>query len=488
MPIVDHASKWFATKSKIDAALYLIKNIELNNVTPFTYGDGLTYYEVLSRLREVVSEVVEYVNEFGNEERRLVDDFNKQIQEFVKNQNSAYDLNVDRIKNATASFESAVGKLMNSLLTEKFEKHPSGKFFTTTAKDGSQIAVASSQGMQDVLDELTTVRSSVNSNKANSDRRLNDLESNSIVNRVSKYPHTLILGSSNAILTGYANGTWDEWCRSKGEIPHNYASNGGGFTSNDDNNFITMLNNAATQISEFQRNLTGRCYIIDLIYDIRTGRDISQPFERFMQKLKEAFPNCKDIIVLPALYNECDANNDFNIARRCASTTNAIKRLATPHGAVVCEGSRSWFHNGQENKFFTPEMNVHFTPAGYKYAQQQFDAWLRGGSGWVNYGWEDITGLANLNNVRQNNFLYAVCRRERDDVTIHATFEVGSVTNGEVLFRLPAWARPYTNFYVTMWQDSTAFRGNVNHNGNVIALKDIPAGTRLAIDASYSIF
>lgn len=488
MPIVDHTSKWFATKSKMDAALYLIKNIELNNVTPFTYGDGLTYYEVLSRLREVVSEVVEYVNEFGNEERRLVDDFNKQIQEFVKNQNSAYDLNVDRIKNATSAFESAVGKLMNSLLAEKFEKHPSGKFFTTTAKDGSQIGVASSQGMQDVLDELTTVRSTVNSNKANADRRLNDLESNSIVNRVSKYPHTLILGSSNAILTGYANGTWDEWCRSKGEIPHNYASNGGGFTSSDDNNFLTMLNNAATQISEFQRNLTGRCYIIDLIYDIRTGRDISQPFERFMQKLKGAFPNCKDIIVLPALYNECDANNDFNIARRCASTTNAIKRLATPHGAVVCEGSRSWFHNGQEAKFFTPEMNVHFTPTGYKYAQQQFDAWLRGGSGWVNYGWEDITGLANLNNVRQNSFLYAVCRRERDDVTIHATFEVGSVTNGEVLFRLPAWARPYTNFYVTMWQDSTAFRGNVNHNGNVISLKDIPAGTRLAIDASYSIF
>lgn len=488
MPLIDHSNKWFAVKSKMDAALFLIKNIELNNVTPFTYGDGLTYYEVLSRLREVIAEVVEYVNEFGDEERRLVNDFNEKIQEFVKNQNAAYDSNVDRIKSATAAFEASVNKMMGSLLTEKFDKHPSGKFFTTTAKDGSQIAVASSQGMQEVLDELTTVRSSVNSNKANADRRLNDLESNSIVNRVSKYPHTLILGSSNAILTGYANGTWDEWCRSKGEIPHNYASNGGGFTSNDDNNFLTMLNNAATQISEFQRGLTGRCYIIDLIYDIRTGRDISQPFERFMQKLKGAFPNCKDIIVLPALYNECDANNDFNIARRCASTTNAIKRLASPYGAVVCEGSRSWFHNGQEAKFFTPEMNVHFTPAGYKYAQQQFDAWLRGGSGWVNYGWEDITGLANLNNVRQNNFLYAVCRRERDDVTIHATFEVGSVTSGEILFRLPAWARPYTNFYVTMWQDSTAFRGNVNHNGNVIALKDIPAGTRLAIDASYSIF
>lgn len=488
MPLIDHSNKWFAVKSKMDAALFLIKNIELNNVTPFTYGDGLTYYEVLSRLREVIAEVVEYVNEFGDEERRLVNEFNEKIQEFVKNQNAAYDSNVDRIKSATAAFEASVNKMMGSLLTEKFDKHPSGKFFTTTAKDGSQIAVASSQGMQEVLDELTTVRSSVNSNKANADRRLNDLESNSIVNRVSKYPHTLILGSSNAILTGYANGTWDEWCRSKGEIPHNYASNGGGFTSNDDNNFLTMLNNAATQISEFQRGLTGRCYIIDLIYDIRTGRDISQPFERFMQKLKGAFPNCKDIIVLPALYNECDANNDFNIARRCASTTNAIKRLASPYGAVVCEGSRSWFHNGQEAKFFTPEMNVHFTPAGYKYAQQQFDAWLRGGSGWVNYGWEDITGLANLNNVRQNNFLYAVCRRERDDVTIHATFEVGSVTSGEILFRLPAWARPYTNFYVTMWQDSTAFRGNVNHNGNVIALKDIPAGTRLAIDASYSIF
>lgn len=488
MPIADKSRRWLQIYMKMEEANYLINTVNINNVTPFTYGDGLTYYEVLSKLREVISDIIEYVNEFGEEERRLVDEFNKKVKEFVASNREVFETQQTSFKNALKELDKQTDAFMKSLLVEKFEKHASGKFFTTTAKDGSQIAVASSQGMQDVLDELATVRSSVNSNKANADRRLNDLESNSIVNRVSKYPHTLILGSSNAILTGYANGTWDEWCRSKGEIPHNYASNGGGFTSNDDNNFLTMLNNAATQISEFQRNQTGRCYIIDLIYDIRTGRDISQPFERFMQKLREAFPNCKDIIVLPALYNECEANNDFNIARRCASTTNAIKRLATPHGAVVCEGSRSWFHNGQEAKFFTPDMNVHFTPAGYKYAQQQFDAWLRGGSGWVNYGWEDITGLANLNNVRQNNFLYAVCRRERDDVTIHATFEVGSVTNGEVLFRLPAWARPYTNFYVTMWQDSTAFRGNVNHNGNVIALKDIPAGTRLAIDASYSIF
>lgn len=488
MPLTDKSKRWLKIYERMDAALYLINSININNVTPFTYGDGLTYYEVLSKLREVISDVVEYVNEFGEEEAKIVADFNEKVKKFVADNASVFDSQKNSFNKALEDLEKQTNAFLGKLLVEKFEKHPSGKFFTTRAKDGSQIAVASSEGMQDVLDNLQSIRGDINGNKTNTDSRLNDLESNSIVNRVSKYPHTLILGSSNAILTGFANGTWDAWCRAKGEIPHNYASNGGGFTSNDDNNFNTMLNNAATQISEYQRKMTGRCYIIDMIYDIRTGRDISQPFERFMAKLKESFPNCKDIIVLPALYNECEANDDFNIARRCASTTNAIKRLATPHGAIVCEGSRSWFHNGKEPKFFTPEMNVHFTPEGYKYAQQQFDAWLRGGSGWVNYGWEDFTGLANLNNVRQNNFLYAVCRRERDDVTIHATFEVGSVTNGEVLFRLPPWARPYTNFYVTMWQDSTAFRGNVNHNGNVIALKDIPAGTRLSIDASYSIF
>lgn len=488
MPLTDKSKRWLQIYERMEAVNYLISTVNINNVTPFTYGDGLTYYEVLSKLREVIGDVVEYVNEFGEEEAKIVADFNEKVKKFVEDNASVFDTQQKAFKGALAELEKQTNAFLGTLLVEKFEKHPSGKFFTTTAKDGSQIAVASSAGMQDVLDNLQSIRGDINGNKTDADRRLNDLESNSIVNRVSKYPHTLILGSSNAILTGYSNGTWDAWCRSRGEIPHNYASNGGGFTSNDDNNFNTMLNNAATQISENHRKKLGRCYIIDMIYDIRTGRDISQPFERFMNKLKEAFPNCKDIIVLPALYNECEANDDFNIARRCASTTNAIKRLATPHGAVVCEGSRSWFHNGKEPKFFTPEMNVHFTPEGYKYAQQQFDAWLRGGSGWVNYGWEDFTGLANLNNVRQNSFLYAVCRRERDDVTIHATFEVGSISNGEVLFRLPAWARPYTNFYVTMWQDSTAFRGNVNHNGNIIALKDIPAGTRLAIDASYSIF
>lgn len=488
MDVTKNAGRWLKTFVELDRALYMINTLSINNITPFTYGDGLTYYEVLSKLREVISEVVDYVNDFGEEEKKLVADLNAKTTKIIVDINDARDLTTKSYKNSLDDLRNSVNTLLQSLISEKFEKDPSGKFYKTRAKDGTEIAVPAQVALQDLSDDLGTVRNNLANARSQLSSRIDDLENNSITNRVSKYPHTLILGSSNAILTGYANGTWDNWCRSKGEEPHNYASNGGGFTSNDDNNFLTMLNNAASQIAAGHKNLVGRCYIIDMIYDIRTGRDISQPFERFVQKLKAAFPNCKDLIILPALYNECEANDDFNIARRCASTTNAIKRLATPHGAIVCEGSRSWFHNGKEPKFFTPEMNVHFTPEGYKYAQQQFDAWLRGGSGWVNYGWEDITGLANLDNVRQNNFLYAVCRREKDDVTIHATFEVGSVTNGEVLFRLPAWARPYTNFYVTMWQDSTAFRGNVNHNGNVIALKDIPAGTRLAIDATFSIF
>lgn len=212
MPIADKSRRWLQIYRRMEEANYLINTVNINNVTPFTYGDGLTYYEVLSKLREVISDIVDYVNEFGEEEKRLVAEFNEKVKEFVASNRDVFETQQTSFKNALKELDKQTDAFLKSLLVEKFEKHPSGKFFTTTAKDGSQIAVASSQGMQDVLDELTTVRSSVSSNKANADRRLNDLESNSIVNRVSKYPHTLIIGSSNAILTGHANGTWDESC------------------------------------------------------------------------------------------------------------------------------------------------------------------------------------------------------------------------------------------------------------------------------------
>ena len=77
MPISDKPRRWLQIYKRMEEANYLINTVNINNVTPFTYGDGLTYYEVLSKLREVISDVVEYVNEFGEEEKRLVAEFNE---------------------------------------------------------------------------------------------------------------------------------------------------------------------------------------------------------------------------------------------------------------------------------------------------------------------------------------------------------------------------------------------------------------------------
>ena len=47
----------------IDQALWRVQNRSINNVTPFTYRDGLTYYDVLQRLRSSVIDVISYVND-----------------------------------------------------------------------------------------------------------------------------------------------------------------------------------------------------------------------------------------------------------------------------------------------------------------------------------------------------------------------------------------------------------------------------------------
>ena len=100
MPISDKSRRWLQIYRRMEEANYLINTVNINNVTPFTYGDGLTYYEVLSKLREVISDVVEYVNEFGEEERRLVAEFNEKVKEFVASNRDVFETQQASFKNA----------------------------------------------------------------------------------------------------------------------------------------------------------------------------------------------------------------------------------------------------------------------------------------------------------------------------------------------------------------------------------------------------
>lgn len=91
MPIADKSRRWLQIYKRMEEANYLINTVNINNVTPFTYGDGLTYYEVLSKLREVITDIVEYVNEFGEEERRLVAEFNEKVKQFVASNRDVFE-------------------------------------------------------------------------------------------------------------------------------------------------------------------------------------------------------------------------------------------------------------------------------------------------------------------------------------------------------------------------------------------------------------
>ena len=44
----------------IDQALWRVQSRSVNNITPFTYRDGLTYIDVLERIRSSVIDVITF--------------------------------------------------------------------------------------------------------------------------------------------------------------------------------------------------------------------------------------------------------------------------------------------------------------------------------------------------------------------------------------------------------------------------------------------
>ena len=224
-----------------------------------------------------------------------------------------------------------------------------------------------------------------------------------------------------------------------------------------------------------------------MLNDVRGRADIRSSAESFVRKCVQNFPNAK-IYVIPVLYNEHDLNNDWTMAMFCANLTNVIKEVLEPYGGLVCEGSRSWFHNGKQARYFPEEAGVHFNTAGYEFAQRQFDLWLEGGSGWVDYGWYDLKNGANFAKVKNEDWLKAYACRKGDIVHVHGTFSTIQMTTWDVLFTLPGWARPFRPMYITAWNGTKAFPLVVDVKGKMVVPDNITDNTILAFNGTYPIF
>lgn len=479
---------------KIDRAMWKVRSRDINNVTPFTYRDGLTYVDVLERLRSSVIDVIEFTNSFGEEQDKIIKRINEVVDNFItemEKRHVQWDASVEEKRKALEDrmkeFESkVVSALFNTTNDENVVEAPTvggGKIQVPSKKWQDRTISDLTQIRADTTTQLSFLKKSVDNdfyNKATSDKRYDP------IHRVL-YPHSLIIGSSNAESRGWPNGTWDRWVAAKGEIPHNYGYSGGGFTSTPDNNFNTQIDRAISDSVGDRAKLTGQIYVIDMLNDIRGKTDIRASATTFIKKVATNFPNAK-VYVIPVLYNEHSLNNDWLMAMNCAAATNALKEVFEPYGALICEGSRSWFHNGKQARYFSEDSGVHFVTAGYEFAQRQFDNWLEGGSGWVDHGWYDLKGSASLDRVKNNANLQMYIARKEDIVHIHGMFSVGPLQEFLTMFNVPAWARPYRNMYIPAYDNTMIFPLIVDNTGALVPAARITTDKTFAVNGTYPIF
>lgn len=282
---------------KIDRAMWKVRSRDINNITPFTYRDGLTYTDVLERLRSSVIDVIEFTNSFGAEQDKIVKRINEVVDNFItemEKRHNQWDASVEEKRSA---LEARMQEFENKVTSALFNTTNDGNVVEAPTVGGGKIQVPSKNWQDktnrdlakirtDTTAQLATLKNSVDNdfyNKTTSDKRYDP------IHRVL-YPHSLIIGSSNAESKGWPNGTWDRWVAAKGEIPHNYGYSGGGFTSTPDNNFNTQIDRAITDSVGDRAKLTGQIYVIDMLNDIRGKTDIRASARTFIQKVATNFP------------------------------------------------------------------------------------------------------------------------------------------------------------------------------------------------------
>lgn len=442
----------------IDQALWRVQNRSINNVTPFTYRDGLTYYDVLQRLRSSVIDVIEYVNLFGEEQDKIIERLNNTVNNFITEVEKTHDGWNKELDAKKTALEATIEDFKKRLIDAEFRKvdedfieaplkAPAGSKVTLTTRTWADKLQAANQR------SLTEFQTKLDRLSAETNTRLQSYytktESNDIFLEDPKLNEGVVIGSSNATIE--ASRWTEQLCQELGLNPNVYAIGGGGFTSTPDNNFLTQLSNAYNGMNQVKRNRTKYLFVIDLLNDIRAQNSITSNARTFFQRARSYFPNA-EIRILPVTYNEASLNNYVQMARSCVSRTFEVMEASQPYGGIVCEGSRTWLHMGTEKAGVWDQGvdNVHMTAAGYAHVKQLFKNWINGASSWYNPPSEALHPLTAGAIVHDYNYL--VCERDRDWVNIQGTFKVGANNAGYdvKLTGTPGWARPYDGVMSTI--------------------------------------
>ena len=478
--------------SAIDAALYRLSPPTTPYSTPFTYNNGLTVLEILERIRQAVIDTITYAEGFGKEVEGIVKEINKIAEQWAKDSKKKLDdfesfLNDSRrsTDEKIAAMNSLIESFKARLVNARFDRIEDGDYVDAPMMDSSRIQVVTKQRAEKIDAAVEKVKADVRAilatyyTKAEADDKF--LED-------PKLTEGVVFGSSNATIE--ASRWTEQLCRDMGVNPNVFAIGGGGFTSTPDNNFITQVNNARSQMSDEKKRATKYVFLIDMLNDIRAQNSVTEQAGTFFSLVRQYFPNAT-IYVLPVTYNEASLNEYVQIARSCVSRTYEVINAGKAYGAIVCEGSRSWLHFGKEQaKSWDQGVdNVHMTDAGYRHVRQLFVNWIHGGPSFLNPPSYDLHPLSASTVARNYNYLN--CERHGDFVNIQGTFRVAGTDVGydAKLMDLPGWARPYDGVMSSIiGNDRTYKYVYVAKTGGMHAGDILKANQTYQVNMTYRIF
>lgn len=328
--------------NSIDRAMWRVQGSQVNNVTPFTYRDGLTYLEVLERIRGSVVETIDYVGKFGEEQKKIINLMNEKIATFITEMEKTHDtwnkdIEVKR-KDTLDTIESFKSRLIQVALTPS----RSSRYNLDNAFVGAQMMNGKTQYMATInLTEKMEERiDSVNSKIDNQIAALPNTYYNKTYldaefQRVAQYDQAVIIGSSNVKTDG---GAWATQLATEYGFKraHNYGIGGGAFTSAQGARFDTQIQNAYRALGENNRKIGG-VFIIDMLNDIRAMHNVQQMAEVCAGMIETYWPNSK-VYCIPVIWNDSSLNSgkmSESIQARTSEFMWAFNKLSP----AICEGS-----------------------------------------------------------------------------------------------------------------------------------------------------
>ena len=480
--------------NSIDRALWRVRDRSVNNITPFTYRDGLTYLEVLEHIRGAVVECIEYIGKFGEEQDKIIKELNTKVSTFITEMEKVHDgWNKDieeKRKNVLSTIEEFKNRLIAVALTpaKSSRYNLNNAFLSTTMMDGSTHYMATNLLTEKMEERIDGVNSSLTNslNTGLADRYTKSESDNRFVQKEIK--HGIIIGNSNATYPWF-----NRVLTEQGYIPHNYAIGGAAFYKGWSGAYINQLNTAKNQaIRDGYMDKIKCVSFVCMLNDIRLGQSISETAAECAAFVKANWPKAK-VICIPVILNRSSLNISKETGRSVVMRTNEFAEAFADLKPLICNGSKSWFWESGDagHNWIKGNDEVHLTDEGYERAANYAISWLNGGDGWRNLGWTNLEKFGeDANSPIKSSMKNLWVKREFDKVTISGNFAVKAETPIDTnLWWFPSWARPagevlFTGF--SGFRESAYFR--VTTTGVFGNVTKCVAGTNYFIEATYSVW